>query len=105
MEGSTILVLVVVVVVVYFYRRRDRSYPVQERLPILEQAIASGRDLEMEYFADSSKRFSKRTVTPLEVTYQYQRPYLRAHDHFRRAERTFRVSWIKNVHDVPRVQR
>jgi len=102
---AILVLLVVAVIVAYFYSRRDRSYPVQERLLLIERAIASGRDLEMEYFANSTKRFSKRTVTPLEVSYQYQRPYLRANDHFRKDERTFRVSRIKSVRDVPRVQR
>jgi predicted DNA-binding transcriptional regulator YafY len=102
-DGSTVVIAAAILAVgVYLYSRRDRSYPVEERLPVIERAIASGRDLEMEYFTNSSKTFSKRTVTPLEVTYQYQRPYLRAYDHWRRDERTFRVSRIKSVRDVPR---
>ena len=106
MDGWTVLVLVAVAAVgVYLFSRRDRSYPVEERLPIIERAIASGRDIEMEYFANSSKKFSKRTVTPLEISYQYQRPYLRAYDHWRRDERTFRVSRIKSLRDVPRSTR
>lgn len=104
MDRSTVLIVVAIVAVgLYLFSRRDRSYPVEERLPVIERAIASGRDLEMEYFTNSSKSFSKRTVTPLEVSYQYKRPYLRAYDHWRKDERTFRVSRIKSVRDLPRV--
>jgi predicted DNA-binding transcriptional regulator YafY len=48
----------------------------------------------MEYFTHSSKRFTKRTVTPIDVSYQYGRAYLRAYCHLRREKRTFRIARI-----------
>jgi predicted DNA-binding transcriptional regulator YafY len=89
----------------WMFSRRDRKFPIEERLPVIKNAIESGEDLRLECFANSSKRFSWRTVTPIEIRYEYQSVYLRAFDHWRKDERTFKVSRIKTIQQVLRERR
>lgn len=98
-----IVLITIVAIAVYAYRNRDHSYPVAKSLPIITAAIENGNDLLMEYFTYRSKTFRKRTVTPLELG--DGGVYLRAYDHFRLAERTFKVSRIKDVSEVPHKQK
>ncbi len=92
--------IVVVLVLVYFlYRRRDRRYPVPERLAVIRSAMANRRDIWMVYFTFYRKTFSERTVTPLKIE---RGIYLRAFDHYHGKERTFKISRIKDLSEIPK---
>jgi predicted DNA-binding transcriptional regulator YafY len=99
---KVMLVSLLVLIALYFYSRRDRRYNVAQRLPILRAAIVNERDISMIYFTYASRRFSRRVVTPIEIQDIQGRAYLRAYDHFRDAERTFKVARIKELTDVTR---
>jgi predicted DNA-binding transcriptional regulator YafY len=77
---------------------RERHFPYKERADKISEAINSGKDIKMRYWAKSRKKYSNRTVTPLAL----DDTYMRAYDHFRKAERRFKVTRIKKLVVVPR---
>ena len=93
-------IIALAIVVIYAIRNRDRSFPVEEHLLVIEAAIRNGNDLKMNYFTYRSRSFRTRTVTPLELG--ESGTYLRAYDHFRLANRTFKVSRIREISEVRR---
>ncbi len=97
--GWVVGVIAALGLVFYLYRRRDRRYPAPERLAIIRNAMANGGDIWMVYFTFYSHTFSERTVTPLRIE---RGIYLRAFDHFRQKERTFKISRIKELSEIPR---
>jgi len=85
----------------YVFVRRDRHYPLEDRLPIIRHAIENGNDVQMTYFTYSNRKFTRRVITPLEVREQYGgRWYVYAHDHLRDDERTFKIERIKELTEV-----
>jgi predicted DNA-binding transcriptional regulator YafY len=98
-----IILIVIGLVAVYAYRNLDRRYPVQEHLLVIQSAIRNGNDLRMEYFTYKTRSFRTRTVRPIELG--EGGTYLRAYDHFRVSERTFKASRIKEIREVPRARR
>jgi predicted DNA-binding transcriptional regulator YafY len=77
---------------------RDRYYPYEKRALIISRALREQSDLSMTYWAKSSHQYSNRVVTPLSL----EGRYLRAYDHMRKDERTFKVTRIKEIALVPR---
>jgi len=77
---------------------RDRSYPTAERLAVLRSALESSLDVSMVYFSASSRRFTERVVSPLQLS-QAQAGHwvMRGFDHLSGEERTFRVGRMKEV--------
>jgi predicted DNA-binding transcriptional regulator YafY len=79
---------------------RDRYYSYEKRAQIIARAIREQSDLSMTYWAKSTRKYTDRVVTPVLL----EGPYLRAYDHMRNAERTFKVTRIKEISIVPRSQ-
>lgn len=71
----------------------DRRYPYAERATIISQAMNGSQDIRIVYWAKTTRKWSTRTVTPLAL----DGTYVRAFDHSRQAERTFKVTRIKEV--------
>lgn len=71
----------------------------QPQFRSIRQAIATGRDLRLNY---SGARKSVRTVTPKTMLYTRGNYYLSAYCHFAQAERTFRVDKIIRMEIVDR---
>ena len=69
---------------------------------MIRDAIENKRDIWMIYFTYSSRKFTDRVVTPLEVRQDYGKVYLRAYCHLRKDERTFKVARIKEFREVTR---
>jgi hypothetical protein len=44
----------------YVFVRRDRHYPLEDRLPIIRHAIENGNDVQMTYFTYSNRKFTRR---------------------------------------------
>ena len=82
------------------YKRAERRQSADEKLQIIEQAIESGADVEMEYLKRNDVR-SNRRVRPLEVGMRSysSREFLgmRAWCALRRDERTFRLDRILSL--------
>ncbi len=101
---AVIVVISITVVVAFlgvrFYNSRDVKYSVPERLYAVRHAMTTGRDLYINYFTFKRKKFNERTITPLEIRNEL---YLDAFDHVRREIRTFRISRMKDVREVPRL--
>lgn len=91
-------IIVVTGLIVYLVTQRDRSYPTAETLRVIKSAMQNKRRLRMTYFTYSSKRFSDRIVTPLDLQGDV---YLVAQDSLRNAERTFKVSRIRSIVELP----
>jgi len=90
---------IVILVGFLLYRNRDRHYPFPERLAVIKNALECGQDIWMIYFTFQSKRFSERTLTPLKIE---QGIYLLALDHHLGKNRTFKISRIKELREIPR---
>ncbi len=73
---------------------------VQKRAQVIARAIREQSDLSITYWAKSTRKYTDRVVTPLLL----EGRYLRAYDHTREAERTFKVTRIKEIALVPRSQ-
>jgi predicted DNA-binding transcriptional regulator YafY len=82
----------------YLWFRRDHKYPAGPRVAIIRSALANKNDIKMEYFTYRSRRFSVKRITPLELG--EGEIYLKGYDHFRLAERTYKVSRIKSLEEV-----
>lgn len=74
-------------------RHPEHTYSTTDTVPLIEQAIEEGFDLEMEYYARSRGEFTTRriTVETLEDDMLY------AYCHLRKEDRVFKVSRIKCI--------
>lgn len=72
----------------------DVHYEVGPYLPVVRQAIASGEDLEIEYFSYHRAEWNFRRVTPTRLE---GRSTLVGHCHLRGKERRFRLSRIRSL--------
>jgi predicted DNA-binding transcriptional regulator YafY len=81
-----------------WFLSRDRYYSYGKRAEIIARAIREQSDLSMTYWAKSTRKYTDRVVTPLLL----EGRYLRAFDRTRNAERTFKVTRIKEIAVVPR---
>ncbi len=61
--------------------------------PLLEEALAAGRDVEILYLGGKEGE-SRRRITPRYAAYHMETPYLIAYCHLREDVRTFRVDRI-----------
>jgi ATP-dependent exoDNAse (exonuclease V) alpha subunit len=81
----------------YQYDRAEASFPLDEKIALIKQAIENGDFLEMVYLKPNDEK-SQRTVRPLAVgEMQYcgkSYPGMRAFCTLKKAERTFRVDRI-----------
>lgn len=84
----------------YQYDRSEASFPVDEKMALIKQAIESGDLLEIVYLKPNDEK-SQRTVRPLAVgEMQYcgkSYPGMRAFCTLKKAERTFRVDRILEI--------
>ena len=90
---------VVLLIVLLLYQRRDRHYRIPRRLATIRRAIANDSDIWMIYFTFSRRRFSEHTITPVKIK---EGIYLDAIDHRRHEIRTFKISRIKKLDEIPR---
>jgi len=80
---------------------RDRHYPVADRLDVLRSALETGEDVRMVYFSASSRQFTERVVTPVQLSQSQAGHWvMRGFDHLCGAERSFRVGRIKEIAPV-----
>lgn len=89
----------------YQYRISETRQPLDAKVELIQQAIESGKDLEILYLKRSDEK-SRRRVTPISVTgMEFQnRTFsgLRAYCHTRSEERTFRVDRILEMKSLER---
>jgi len=71
--------------------------PTAPLLPELEQAIAQGATIEMDYYTAGRQHLLSRRADPLRLEWRGGVPYLVAFCHLRQEPRTFRVDRIERV--------
>ena len=74
----------------------EHTYSTTETVPLIEQAIEEGFDLEMEYYARSRGEFTTRRITP--ESFDGEMVY--AYCHLRKEDRVFKVGRIKRIKKV-----
>ena len=74
-------------------RHAEHTYSTTETVPLIEQAIEEGFDLEMEYYARSRGEFTTRRITPE----SFDGDMVVAYCHLRKEDRVFKVSRIKRI--------
>lgn len=74
-------------------RHPERTYSTTDTVPLIEQAIEEGFDLEMEYYARSRGEFTTRRITPE----SFEGDMLYAYCHLRKEDRVFKVSRVKRI--------
>jgi len=75
----------------------QRSRVEEERLRLLESAIARGHRLKLRYRGLGDEKPTDRTVDPYGLYVHGGAWYVVAHDHWRKAMRTFRTSRIEHL--------
>jgi len=70
------------------------------RIKILEEALESESDIDMEYYVASRKQWSQRRVTVQDVYEEDDRWYLEGYCHLREEDRIFRVDNIRHLEIV-----
>lgn len=70
--------------------------------PIIEQALATGDDLEIRYRGPTANQVTTRTITPYWLETRHQTRYLIGWCHLRQQERTFRLDRIEAIQLQPR---
>lgn len=73
----------------------DRQMSPKVRL--LQNAIVNAKDVWLDYYTAYRDDQNERTVTPINLYYRNNSAYLRAYCHWRKEERTFRISRIRNM--------
>lgn len=73
-----------------------------EILQLLQVAINNRNDININYFADSRKDWTNRTVTPIKIYTKDNSTYLEGYCHLRKANRNFKVSRIAFANIVPK---
>lgn len=68
--------------------------------PVIEQAMAQGKDLDIVYWSAGRGQQTTRHVTPYWIEERGKVPYLIAYCHARQAQRVFRLDRIEAVHIV-----
>ena len=81
------------------YPWEDRQFPDAGKERVIRNAIDEAADLEIEYYTYSRNALTRRRVTPLEID---GGSMLRAMCHWRRDERHFLLSRIKDVRPLSR---
>ena len=77
-------------------RHPEHAYSTTETVPLIEQAIEGGFDLEIEYYARSQGEFTTRRITPE----SFDGDMLYAYCHLRKEDRMFKTSRIKSIKKV-----
>lgn len=80
-----------------FDREFGPSYPTKETMKVLNNAIADGRCVEIDYYSLSREKFTKRKVKPENIERKSGRTYFNAFCHLRNDDRVFRVDRIKRI--------
>ncbi len=76
-------------------RKRDRA-----TAAVIQQALAAGQDLRIQYLKKGEPLISERTITPERVIVMGRHYYLIAFCHLRQARRRFKISRIKKARPV-----
>ena len=77
-------------------RHPEHTYSTSETLPLIEQAIEKGFDVEMDYYTRGRGEFTTRRITPQSL----EGDMLYAYCHLRKEDRVFKVSRIKSLKKV-----
>jgi len=75
----------------------ETTLPVEESLALVEEALAEGQALEMDYYTAGRDALTHRVVEPHRVEHRGDVAYLVGFCHRAQAERTFRVSRIRTL--------
>ena len=73
------------------------AMPLEESRALLEQALAAGRPVELDYWTAGRQELTHRTVEPLRLEERRGVPYLVAYCRLRCAERLFRLDRIRGA--------
>jgi hypothetical protein len=73
------------------------ALPEEESLPLIEQALAEGCNLQIDYYAAGSNTRTRREVEPYRLEWRGETPYLIGFCHLAQSERIFRVDRIYSV--------
>lgn len=71
-----------------------------EVLQLLQVAINNSHDVNMKYYTDYRKEWTTRVVTPFRIYSKDNSTYLEAYCHWRKEDRTFKVSRISYANIV-----
>jgi predicted DNA-binding transcriptional regulator YafY len=75
----------------------EDALPEEESLPLIEQALAEGCNLQIDYYAAGSNTRTRRQVEPYRLEWPGETPYLVGYCHLAQSERVFRVDRIYSV--------
>lgn len=75
----------------------ENNLPVAHSQAVIEQAISTGQNVRLHYYAPSSDTLMWRTVEPYRVEQRGNTPYLVGFCRHAQAERTFRLDRIKEI--------
>jgi len=75
----------------------EAGLPIEASLPIIEQALAAGQNLELLYYTAGTGRLARRVVEPYRVEWRANTAYLIGFCHRAEAERVFRLDRIREI--------
>ncbi len=75
----------------------EEGLPLQESLPVIEQALAKGHALWMSYYSAGRDELTRRLVEPYRVEWRGDTAYLVGFCHRAQAERVFRLDRIQRL--------
>ena len=84
-----------------FPARTEPVLPVAESVALIEQALAEGYALEMDYYTAGRDVVTHRVVEPHRLEYRGEVAYLVGYCRRAQAERVFRVDRIRSLEPVP----
>lgn len=79
----------------------EDALPESESLPVIEQALAQGHNLHLDYYSAGSNTRAHREIEPHRLEWRGDTPYLVGFCHHAQAERVFRLDRIYAVVKVP----
>jgi predicted DNA-binding transcriptional regulator YafY len=75
----------------------EGGLPEEESLAVIEEALATGQNLRLRYYAAGTETLTQRVVEPYRIERRGETPYLIGFCHRAQAERMFRVDRIYAV--------
>jgi proteasome accessory factor C len=75
--------------------------PVEESLAVIQEALAEGQALEMDYYTAGRDELTHRLVEPYRLEQRGDVHYLVGFCHRAQAERVFRVDRIRSIVKAP----
>jgi proteasome accessory factor C len=71
--------------------------PIEQSLPLIETAVATGQALQMSYYSPGRDELTHRLVEPYRLEHHGDTPYLIGFCHRAQAERVFRLDRIQAI--------